>query len=321
MTPRIQYNQKLTDKWFAEQGIPSDFPKVSSQVAVADLNRSKLHKGAYNCSICKAGEKIYLAYRYHQDNSHKTRLSMAELDKNFIVLGNKEIALAGFSTEDPRLFLFRGRLHISWVESSWNQEKAISVVKYAELKDAGKNWTVLNTIQPKCGKNDGTAQEKNWPFFQLGSHVAFIYRNNPLQIVSLTGELSNGYINSNSATWHWGEIKGGTAPITYKGKWLRFFHSTLDNEPFQHNRRYYLGAYLMEPKGEYKITSISSKPIVYGSVFDDLTQTEKLGCFHRKPKVVFPCGAMAGNGVIHVSVGINDCECAILNLKESDLNL
>ena len=320
MTPRIQYNQKLADKWFAEQGLLADFPKVSSQVAVADLNRSKLHKGAYNCSICKAGEKIYLAYRYHQDNSHRTRLAMAELDKNFIVLGNKEIALTGFSTEDPRLFLFNGKLHLSWVDSSWNEKKAISIVKYGEMKD-GVNWTVPKPLQPKYGQNDGTAQEKNWPFFQFGKDVGFIYRNDPLQIVSLSGEGSKGHISSNSATWHWGEIKGGTAPISYKGKWLRFFHSTLDNEPFQHSRRYYLGSYLMEPNGQFKITSISKKPIVYGSSLDDMTQTEKLNCFHRKPKVVFPCGAMAGNGVIHVSVGINDCQCAILNLKESDLNL
>jgi hypothetical protein len=118
--------------------------------------------------------------------------------------------------------------------------------------------------------------------------------------------------------WPWGQVKGGTAWLENGGNAIRFFHSTLDNENStainNPNRRYYVSA--ATP------TELSSRPILYGSELSDLTPTEMQSCKHYKGNVVFCSGAIAmDDGSFVLSVGINDCQTALLRVTENDLHL
>src|SRR5260221_458166 len=134
-------------------------------------------------------------------------------------------------------------------------------------------------------------------------------------------ECGEGPITSDAPRWPWGEIRGGTTPLPYKGKLLRFFHSSLDFELPPSQRRYFMGAAIMEPEPPFATISVSREPIVIGSELDDLSETERTGCLQFKKKVVFPAGAIIhGDGWV-VSAGVNDSECLLMMLNEKDLKL
>ncbi len=66
---------------------------------------------------------------------------------------------------------------------------------------------------------------------------------------------------------------------------------------------------------------MSKEPIIYGSEDDDLSVTERATCAHRKPKVAFPMGAVRNSDEVLLSLGINDCACAVARIWTKDLNL
>jgi hypothetical protein len=60
-----------------------------------------------------------------------------------------------------------------------------------------------------------------------------------------------------------------------------------------------------------------SKPLLIGSEEDNTTSIERSSCTHRKPNVVFPGGAIECEGGWIVSVGINDCCCALVKIPST----
>jgi RHH-type proline utilization regulon transcriptional repressor/proline dehydrogenase/delta 1-pyrroline-5-carboxylate dehydrogenase len=81
------------------------------------------------------------------------------------------------------------------------------------------------------------------------------------------------------------------------------------------------GAMLMETEPPFKPVAISKRPVLYGSEKDGLTATQRSACFHYKPKVVFPLGAIEHADGWLLSVGVNDNHCALVYVTGKDLNL
>jgi hypothetical protein len=245
---------------------------------------------------------------------------MADLDANFNVTNNRPIDLpTRSSSEDARLFIHGGELWMCWVDSTWPDLKPTCVTKYGKLVE-GTSWTVPEPFQPKFEKNDGSGMEKNWCPMDLGGPVQFIYQSSPLQtVITVAGNAVAETHISDSPHFRFGAIRGGSPPVPYDGKLLRFFHSSNDTEPAPYRRRYYMGAALMEPVAPFKIVAISKEPILRGSEEDELSVTERAGCSHRKPMVVFPAGCVEhGEGWV-VSVGVNDSASSLVYIKASEL--
>lgn len=110
-------------------------------------------------------------------------------------------------------------------------------------------------------------------------------------------------------------------PVDYDGHLLRFFHSTSDSGPKNRYRVYCMGAYLMEKRPPFRMIRMSKKPIIFGSPHGVVVDLDKKKCPHWKPNVVFPGGVVTRNGHWLVSIGVNDCECALIQVKPEDLNL
>lgn len=308
--PRLVHNRELCAAYVKTSGVHSRYPKVSEQIETLPLETGKLHPHGYNPSIIDRG-KILMVYRFHSGGL-ATKLSLAELDDSGKVESDIALEIEGKSIEDAKWFEVGGLAFLSWVESLY-PETLTSVVKYSPFGHASKDSVPQ---QPSIVGNDGTTTQKNWVFFGFGSHICVLYQCYPThQIFDLE---SKAVYETSAPRWPYGTIKGGTPPVEYEGKLLRFFHATLDNELTPNRRRYYIGAYLMEPEPPFAVVRVSRKPIIYGSEIGAVKPRE---CFHFKQNVCFPSGVVVRDNYWLLSLGVNDSECVIAKVNPSELNL
>lgn len=295
------------------------FPRVSEQVPTLPLNRRALQRFGYNPSIVHYQNRTLLAYRWHSAGTLATALVMADLDKNCNVTSNKPIQVEGQSAEDMHLFLRGDQLWASWVVSNWPSKEPKCVMRVGRLIENGDHWRAEPVIQPKYGQNDFTGMEKNWVFFEYQERLYFVYQSQK-QIV-VCADTMTVYSTQTRPKWMFGPIKGGTTPLPFKdNRWIRFFHSTLDNNMPPYRRRYFIGALLMESEPPFTITQILPRPIIYGSEADDLTDTERGSCPHFKANVVFEGGAIDNGEEYVVAIGVNDSQSVLARVNKSTLN-
>lgn len=313
-TAATTHNAPLVKKLLADHGIVSRYPKVADQIETAPLDTTKLAPFGYNPSIIEHEGFLLLAYRRHYDETAATEIRLAQVEPSGAVVSDRALSLDTKAAEDPHFFRLDGKIHFSLVASAV-PHGFNSVVRYTELLN-GKPQSI---VTPKIGKNDFSRMEKNWVFFDaLGLHC--IYECAPEHVVyRVDGEKVIGEYRTPGPHWPWGKIRGGTAPIEYDGAWLRFFHSPLDNDFASYTRRYFVGAYLMEPKPPFKVLRVSCKPILYGSEVDTVKVSQRP--FHHKRNVVFPGGAVARGDHFLLSVGVNDSSILLCKIREKDLNL
>ena len=309
--PRIIYNKLLLDAFLAHRKIVAQWPPVVEQAECAVVQG--LFPGGHNPSLIRFRGQLVMAYRFrHGDKWSRSYLAIAELDERFSVTSNQALAIhdENRSLEDPRLFEFHGELCMSYVSYTFPTFRSC-LVKYVKLSKPD-HWQASTPIEPP-GIVPGP-WEKNHVPFPVGDRLYVIYRGNPRQIILAPGE-RDGLVTP-ALRWPYGEIRGGTTPMAYRGKLLKFFHSSLGNEMPPTPRRYSVGAMLMEPEPPFKMLAVSQRPILRGSeVGGDDTR------MHFKRNVVFPAGCMEKDGAFHLSIGINDSQSAIAKIKPGDLHL
>jgi hypothetical protein len=315
--PRMKHNRELCEKYMTDNGVTARYPAVSEQVETLPLDTSKLYPGGYNPTIIEHDGKLLMAYRYHGDTL-ATSLAMAQIGAQGDILANDQLCTGPSSFDDPKLFVFEGKLRVSYIKSRWPSENPTCVVKVGTVGVSN----LQDIIQPNFPGNDGQSMQKNAVFFERNGVLYCIWHCSPTQqIFTVSNDTVTPIQETECPRWAYGPIKGGTAPLEYDGKLLRFFHSTLDNEfAFPHKmsarRRYFMGACLMEPSAPFKTVAVSKRPIVFGSESGGSPDL-----FHFKPRVVFPGGAIARDGHFIVAVGVNDSQCALLKISLKELNL
>ncbi len=309
------YNRKLLHQILVKEKHFSRYPRVSEQVECLPLETDKLFAHAYNPTINARGEMVY---RFHKGDSKSTKLARAILGPDNDVLLNNELVIAGgiSGEDDGKLWTFNGEQYLSWVESDWAQTGVPTgcVTKYAKFNDG----IIRDIQQPRLPDNDGNGWCKNLVFFDRdnGFGLNVVFQCHPTQrIYNLT---TGSVYETDGPRWAYGDIRGGTAPLPYEGKLLRFFHSRINHDIGGVAWRYFLGAYLMEPEPPFKVLSVSKKPIVYAS---EICGVKKKDCHHFKENVVFPGGAIETTGGWIVALGVNDCEIALAKITPSMLNL
>lgn len=316
------YNEKLYNEWIEKHGISKTAPAVYEQLPGVLVNRRALYPNGYNGSLIRYKGRLLMAYRWHANNGLETQLAIAEVDEDGNVLNNEPIEVPGLSSEDPRLFIHRDELRICYVDSKLsNPSDFRCVIKHGLLTQDKGRWKA-DGWQVKYGRNDWSGFEKNWPFWSHNDRLFCIYTSRPEQVVlEVEGDTVIAEHKSPGPRWKWGEIRGGTSPLPHDGKLLRFFHSRLDHEIPPHRSRYYIGAALMEPEPPFKTITVSRSPILQGSEVDEMSQTERYSCFHRKELVAFVMGAIAAPDGYLLSVGVNDSMVALVKVKAAKLNL
>jgi len=275
--------------------------------------------GAYNPSVLPWEGGWLMAYRFHPEPGNwRTQLGMAQLDQNFRVTKVQRMvtpgSTGGMSCEDPRLFVLNSEPWASITIAKPDGKSPKCVVAYGPLREESGGWRITELYQPKFGRNDWSALEKNWiPVVDFG-WLRFIY--DTTKVITVEGDRVIKVQETVPASWPWGDIHGGTPPLPHSsGLLLRFFHSRDINKHRSVAHRYHIGAMLLEP-GTLRPVKVSTHPIISGSEL--LTPS----IFHYKPSVVFPTSAIAlGPDMWKLVLGTNDCHCATLDLHYDDLNL
>jgi predicted GH43/DUF377 family glycosyl hydrolase len=315
VAPRIARNKSALEKYLADNGIESLWPSIENQLFTYTIKN--LPVGAYNPSIIRFRGRLVMTYRFHSGTS-KTKLGIADLDENFNVLGSETLNLEEdetFSTEDSKLFIWKGELWILFTVSTWPNFPS-SQMKIAKLYKPD-HWRFSDKEQYFLP--DRQTLDKNHVALVHDDVFNIIYRSNQPQDGELNQIIYSPFEKREMKTpalrWAYGEVRGGTVPLPYDGKLISFFHSSLDSFPPPATRCYFLGCVLRKAEPPFQMLAISKRPILRGS------ETGGVECFHRKPRVVFPLGAIEHDGGFLVSVGINDSQCALVKISPKDLQL
>lgn len=280
-----------------------------------------LHSNGYNPSILRTEEGgLLCSYRYHPERSWQTRLAIAEIDEsNMLAKQLLEVELPrewrDKSLEDMRLFRHQGKLYGSLTASKFPARPPVCVMLYGEIEQEGGRMVMSNPIQVEYGHNDWTGLEKNFVFWDYEGRLMCIYQCHGEQIVlEVEGDKVVSEYRSEAPTWKYGDIRGGTSPLPYNGKWMRFFHSRAhysDSRQF----RYHTGALLMEPTPPFKILKVSKTPILSGH------EWRNDAAHHHKLNVAIPYGALPDGDGFLVSVGINDSAACLCKIEGRQLKL
>lgn len=321
---RSQFNEKRYSTYAADNSVAL-VPPVAEQLPCVILNRHALEPFAYNPTIIRHDGRLLCCYRYHDQRDLSTKLAMAEINEKGHILNRWPLAVphGGGSEEDARFFVKHGALHLSYVDSTFPSMPPKSVVKWGRLLEEGKGWSLVDIQQPPYLDNDMSACQKNWLVFENEKRLLCLHSTTPNTVLIELAGASAEWVSTNvGPRWPFGAIRGGTTPLSYKGKLLRFFHSGVDSELPPYQRRYFVGAMVTEAVPPFKPVAISKLPILRGSESDTLSVTERSACIHYKAKVVFPLGAIEqSDGSLLLSVGINDSHCGLVTVTEKDMNL
>jgi hypothetical protein len=273
---------------------------------------------AYNPSILKVGGNLWTTYRHHPEiKSWRTEMRLMTSGQGFkSVLIKPPEKYDRHSHEDGRLFTHKGQPHISLTIARSKQPHESGgdkcIIGFGKLSEDGK---ITDWVEPKYGVNNWTSMEKNWVFWS-SDKLRFFYRLSPThEVCELEGEKVTKVYKSECPPCNFGEPRGGTSPVLYQGKLLRFFHAMQRNEKSDLWWTYHVGAMLVEPTPPFKVVAISKHPIYSG------TEEYVSGHKYWKPRVAIPYGVIETGYGWDVSLGINDFRCATLKVGASDLNL
>lgn len=272
----------------------------------------------YNPSIIQHGESLLVVHRYHPKRTWKTKLSINDGVTTSDIIFPKECE--DLSQEDARAFHHNGKLMLSYVLARAEPISNIfkCVIGYGMLVQREGRWHVEKHIQPKFRNNDWSGMVKNLVFFERDGKIHFIWGNafNEQVVIEVDGEKVVAEYKSPEPKWDYGEIRGG-AIVRHKDKLLRFFHSRTGGDlgGAHGSFQYHVGASLMEATPPFKTVAVRSHPILSGN------ERYVPGCFHWKPQVCIPYGAIAKGDGFLLSIGRNDCLSEIVKLREADLLL
>lgn len=217
--------------------------------------------------------------------------------------------------EDPRAVLHGSQLFVSCctfivVNKSWTGAHQI-------IAQVDGDWKNVRRYDPLYGHNGGntglnSGSEKNWVWFWHENQPHLRYSARPSIVVRFSEDfkpVGEHITQPDLSGWVWGEVRGGTPPIRVGDEYWTFFHSST---PWTTKfRQYHMGAYAFEARPPFRLTRISTRPIISGSPNDRWAQ--------GKPIVVFPCGAFLENNRWLVTLGLNDLDCAWINIPHDEL--
>jgi predicted GH43/DUF377 family glycosyl hydrolase len=211
---------------------------------------------------------------------------------------------ANFGREDPRLFMFRGKLHVMYTGVVGKTTFLHTSVLYARLSD---DLRVEQIFYPNYPKRN--LWEKNWGVFEHDGSLYAVYSIAPHRILRIDGEQAEmAYQTPTRVHWTEGEMRGGASPVLVGDEFWHFFHSR--TEPGG-RITYHMGVYTFDAKPPFAIRRFLSEPIASAD-------------WNTKPAdqyagVLFPGGAVLDGERWTVAVGVHDRWSELRTFDKADL--
>lgn len=212
---------------------------------------------------------------------------------------------ANYGREDPRLFVFRGRLHVAYSGVVGGSQIRHTNVLYARIDE---DLRVEQIYSPQfAGRN---LWEKNWSFFEHAGRLYAVYSFAPHAVLAVDGDRAEvAYRTPTRAPWVLGtEIRGGASPVRVGDEWWCFFHSRYE----EHGHRIYVtGLYTFDAEPPFRVRRIIPGPI---DVADPWTKPRD-----QYASVVWAGGAARAGGDWVIATGIHDRWSELRTFRHADL--
>lgn len=269
-----------------------------------------------NCSFIEFEGKKILVYRMEaKPFCVSTKLAICELDDDLQPKENTSIILnlhsnlmnfgKGFHVEDPRLFIYKKELYLSYTDG----------YQMGQAKIDKQTLQAIESFYIDKPEKDRT--EKNWTFFESRGELYAVYDTQKQTIFKMNGqEFEKKYETPFETIWDYGELRGGTSPVRAGNYFLSFFHSSkMVRRRGRDTKQYFMGAYLFESKPPFKVVKISKEPFLSGT-----EMSENIPRFNNKIFVVFPGSVIRKKDSWLVSYGDNDTYCRYVEISDELLN-
>jgi predicted GH43/DUF377 family glycosyl hydrolase len=275
-----------------------DLPPVAVRVMPAPSLLDQPGGVAFNGSIIRHRGRTLMAYRtgWAGAEIHLCELGEGDRPGPSITLDLRH-ALSGYGREDPRLFLFRDRLHVSFIgfDGDWNGSMATNQL-YARLRE---NFTVEAIYAPKIDGRPWGRWEKNWGFFECDGQLYAVYTIDPHVVLRIEGDRAElASQTPNPFEWSGGRMSGGAPPVLVGGEYWNWFHGVHELGSKWPTRQYTIGLYTFDAKPPFGIRHFAPNPIACG---DEATRPADQYC-----SVIFPGGTTFDGETWRIACGIHD---------------
>lgn len=245
-----------------------------------------------NSVIDFQGRKI-MAYRRHWNGA---RVVVCEIGGDGEPANNSTLKIAaGVAQEDPRLFVFRGRLHVAYTVVRRSKDRGLMTdVGYSRLMDTVDGWQVEEEFLPKLPGRQ--AWEKNWGFFEHDGMLFALYSIHPWRIVLVVGDGAQfAYEHKVSFPGHDRARRGGASPALHNGEWYAFAHDVVGS--VSRGRQYTASVYTFESAPPFAPLRATARPIFAADPAERWAP--------HTPQVIYPSGAYFDGAANrwHVSYG------------------
>ncbi len=206
--------------------------------------------------------------------------------------------LANYGREDPRLFVYKNALHVSYVGVEQGPGVFKTNMLYARINH--ETMRVEKVYAPRPADTDPNRWEKNWAFFEWSDRLFFVYSIDPHVVYEVQGErIVNRWETPRTLPWSGGYLRGGASPVLHNGVFYHWFHGAHDLGASWPIRRYNVGVYTFEAAPPFKMLSLTPYPLYEA---DHDTRPADQYC-----SVIFPCGAFVNpSGEWVVTNGVHD---------------
>jgi len=210
---------------------------------------------------------------------------------------------AAFGREDPRLYTDGKNIYVDYIGVMGKPLR--TNMMYAKLDENLR--VVENHLIQYEHRN---AWEKNWQhFFWEGQQYA-VYTIAPHKVLKIDGDRATlAYENRIHPKWSGGEMRGGASPLLVGNEFYCFFHAS---QTVNGVLTYHMGVYTFESKPPFRITKISTEPILYAN--------EKSRPKDQYAAVIFPCGAILKDNHFVVACGTHDRWSELHVFNKDDLD-
>jgi predicted GH43/DUF377 family glycosyl hydrolase len=288
----------------------------------------------YNPTIVKTSNGYDLFFRYDVPNPKlkyalfNSRIGVVSLDSGFQQKEKefKRINLQTDYSEDPRILSIQDQLYLFYnrLEEETPHCRFMCVANL-EPNTYEINYSTTLDMNLEC-------VEKNWsPFAHIGldekPHLFMEYRINPRKLIELPNpqinEIKNISVPASLAylnlAWEkkWGKISGGTPSLLIGDEYLSFFHSWFIDDLKRY--WYVMGAYTFAAKPPFQLTSMSSYPLLFKSIYE----TPPINTSSLDKRVIFPSGFVVEKNkdreLIHLVCGENDAGIKVVTIDKEKL--
>ena len=247
----------------------------------------------FNSSLISFKDGFLIAFRTGWCGSE---IYLARLDSSFRALACHKLELfhshaANYGREDPRLFWFRGRLHVAFIGVVGPKEILYTNQLYARLNEDLQVEAIFVPQYPARNY-----WEKNWQFFEYQDELYASYSIAPHRVLRVRDNNAElVYSSPTRGEWSGGELRGGSAPVLVDDEWWCFFHSRVE---VHGHRIYNTGVLTFENRPPFQILRLTPHPILAA---DPATKPPD-----QYASVVFAGGAALVGDTWIVSHGIHD---------------